>query len=254
MNKNASALMKFGNWVPTKMIVIPAVLCLGFLLLTGLHWIYLIAAVLFLAVAVYFAAARIRFSPLGGNLQDQIQELILANLGWPGDGKVLDVGCGNGPLTIKIARRFPQAQVVGVDYWGKNWDYSQKVCDQNAALAGVSERVSFKHASASALPFEDGSFDLVVSNLVFHEVQDVKDKRQAVHEALRVLKPGGVFVLQDLFLLKSYYGTPDEFVAIVKSWGIHQVEFVKTCEQDIIPGFLKLPFMVGTISIIKGIK
>jgi SAM-dependent methyltransferase len=251
MDKNMR--LNYGNWVPSKFIYAPAALAVGFLLLAGLHWAYLIVAFICLVVAVYFAVARFRFSPLGGNIQDQIQDLILANLEWPGSGKVLDVGCGNGPLSIKIAGQYPLAEVKGVDFWGKNWDYSKSVCDQNAGMAGVAERVSFQHASASALPFEDASFDLVVSNLVFHEVQDARDKRQVVREALRVLKPGGVFVLQDLFLLQTYYGKPDELVDTVRGWGVHKVEFVRTCDEIFIPKFLKLPFMVGTIAILKGV-
>ena len=55
--------------------------------------------------------------------------------------------------------------------------------------------MTFQKASASKLPFADESFDVVVSNLTFHEVKDVKDKREVVREALRVVKKGGIFVL-----------------------------------------------------------
>jgi len=59
---------------------------------------------------------------------------------------------------------------------------------------------------------------------------------------------------QDLFLVEAIYGTPDELVSLVKSWGIREVEFVKTCDAPFIPALLKLPFMVGRIGILYGVK
>jgi hypothetical protein len=49
-------------------------------------------------------------------------------------------------------------------------------------LEGVAGHVVFQKASASSLPFEEGAFDTVVSNLVFHEVSDVKDRKELLHE------------------------------------------------------------------------
>jgi ubiquinone/menaquinone biosynthesis C-methylase UbiE len=246
--------LNFGNWVPGKMIIIPGLLGLICFALGFIHWGFWIPSALFLIICAYFTSARVIFSSHFGNLQDKIQELVISHIDWNGKGKVLDIGCGNGPLTIKIAQHYPNAEIVGMDYWGKNWDYSKKVSTTNAQIAGVDKRVTFQHGSASELPFENASFDLVVSNLVFHEVQNVKDKRISIREALRVLKPGGVFVLQDLFLLKPYYGTPDELMNTVKQWGMSKVEFIRTCDEPFIPGLVKLPFMVGTLAIIRGIK
>jgi SAM-dependent methyltransferase len=104
------------------------------------------------------------------------------------------------------------------------------------------------------LPFEDGYFDAVVSNLVFHEVNDAKDKRELIREALRVVKKGGKFAFQDLFLERHLYGETDDLLRTIKGWGINKVEFVKTCDKPFIPTALKLPFMVGTIGIMYGEK
>jgi SAM-dependent methyltransferase len=112
----------------------------------------------------------------------------------------------------------------------------------------------FQKASASKLPFEDGYFDAAVSNLCFHEVADTEEKREVVREALRVVKKGGVFAFQDLFLLKQAYGDVDELVRTIKSWGITEVEFTETRSFPFIPTALKLPFMVGRMGIIKGEK
>ena len=240
--------------MPTKFIYVPSVVGLVLLGLTFAFPISIVGAVLFLGVAGYGAYARYRFSPRGGDIQAQIEELVIDHLDWDGQGRALDIGCGNAPLAIAIARKFPKARVTGIDYWGGAWEYSKSVCERNAASEGVANRVDFQKASASALPFEDESFDAVASNLVFHEVTDAKDKRDVVKQALRVVKKGGKFAFQDLFLVKKMYGDMDELLTVIKSWGIEQVEFLDTSKSDFIPKALRLPFMVGTIGILYGKK
>ena len=244
----------YGNWVSKKFIFTPAILCLVFLGLAFFVPFLAIFSILFFLITVYFSLAHYRFSPAGGDIQARIIALIFEHLDWNGLGKAIDIGCGNAPLSVRLARKYPQTHVTGIDYWGNNWDYTQKVCEQNARLENVGERTTFQRASASALPFEDRAFDLAVSNLTFHEVGDTKDKREVLREALRVVKPGGKFVFQDLFAWEAIYGSPEELVGLVKSWGIRKVEFVKTCDSPFIPAFLKLPFMVGKIGILYGEK
>jgi SAM-dependent methyltransferase len=254
MKSSSSIKPEYGNWVSNKFILGPGVLCLVFVGLSFLAPFLAIFAVLFFLIFGYFVIARYRFSTAGGDVQSQIVGLVLERLDWDGQGQAIDIGCGNAPLTVRLARKYPSARVTGIDYWGANWDYSKQVCEQNAQIEGVADRTDFQKDSASALPFEDGAFDLAVSNLTFHEVGDTKDKRELLKEALRVVKPGGRFVFQDLFLWEAIYGKPDELVALVKSWGVRKVEFVKTCDAAFIPGLLKLPFMVGRIAILCGEK
>ncbi|HTX93204.1 MAG TPA: class I SAM-dependent methyltransferase [Anaerolineales bacterium] len=249
-----STKIDYGNWVSKKFILVPGLLGLFFAGLSFLVPFLAVFAILFLAVGLYFILARQRFSPAGGDVQSQIVGLILERLDWDGRGQAIDIGCGNAPLTVRLARRYPSARVTGVDYWGANWDYSKQVCERNARIEGVGDRTDFQKASASALPFADGAFGLAVSNLTFHEVSDAKDKRDVLKEALRVVKPGGKFVFQDLFLWEAIYGKPDDLVALVRSWGVRNVEFVDTHEAPFIPSLLKLPFMVGKIAILRGEK
>jgi ubiquinone/menaquinone biosynthesis C-methylase UbiE len=178
----------------------------------------------------------------------------VSNLEWEGGGNALDIGCGNGALTNLLAKKFPLIHVVGVDSWGKNWGYSQNACERNAEIEGVRDRVEFRNASAASLPFPDEAFDIVVSNLTFHEVKDAPDKRALLKEALRVLRKGGTFVLQDLFLFKAVYGDVDDLTRWLKDLGLRSVEFVPTHDSRFIPRVLKVPFMVGTLGIIKGEK
>jgi len=225
-----------------------------FLGLGLMFWVLTFPAVPFLLLFAYFLYARHQFSPQGGNLQERIWALVLTNLDWSGEGKAVDIGCGNGALTIKLAQKYAKAQIVGVDCWGKRWEYSKNACERNAEIEGVSKRVEFQKASASSLPFVDGFSDAAVSNFVFHEVSDAKDKRMVVREALRVVKKGGRFSFQDEFLVKQLFGDIDDLIEAIKSWGISKVEFVPTRDADFVPQALKLPFILGTMGLISGEK
>lgn len=254
MGKQITAKPEYGNWVPKRFIYVFGFAGFLFLGLSFLFWIFIVPAILSFLVVAYFVYVRYQFSLKGGKVQDSIWTLVLDKLEWNGEGQALDIGCGNGALTIKLAKRHPMAQVKGIDYWGKKWEYSKSMCERNAEIEGVNERVMFQKASAAALPFEDGYFDAVVSNFVFHEVGDVKDKRELIREALRVLKKGGKFSFQDEFIVKHLYGDTNDLVETIKSWGINEVEFVQTRNADFISQALKLPFMLGTMGLIHGEK
>lgn len=247
--------MDYGNWVSRKLVIVPGILGLGCAAAVAWSpWLLLPAAV-FLLVAAYFTYARWAFSSNGHGIQRRMLKLLVSRLpDVDGNAAVLDIGCGSGALAIRIAQALPAARVVGIDTWGANWGYSKARCEFNAQAEAVADRVSFQEGNAACLPFDDGSFDVVVSNFVFHEIHSVKDKRELLREALRVLKPGGVFAIQDLFLWKRVYGPIDELVAAVGSWDIERVKFLDTSESNFIPAALKLPFMLGTAGILYGEK
>jgi SAM-dependent methyltransferase len=254
MVNNKNIKPDYGNWVSKRLIYIPAVMTVACLGLSCLSLFFVVGVAIFALILFYFAYAYHAFSYDGGKIQGRILDLIIQRIDWDGRGRALDIGCGNGALAIKVAKKYPGALVTGIDYWGGKWDYAIGTCIKNADVEGVKDRMEFQKASASKLPFEDGYFDLAVSNFVFHEVQDTKDKREVVKEALRVVRKGGNFVFQDLFLVKGLYGDPDDLVNTIKSWGVENVELINTSNQDFIPRALKLSFMIGAIGIIRGTK
>ncbi|MGD0918388.1 MAG: class I SAM-dependent methyltransferase, partial [Thermodesulfobacteriota bacterium] len=119
----------YGNWVPLEFLYIPGAASLLFLILAFLFLPAIVLFGLLFLVSLYFAYARYLFSLRGGNVQDKIHEILLSSLDWDGAGQALDIGCGNAPLTIKLALKYKGACVVGIDYWGKKWEYSKEICE-----------------------------------------------------------------------------------------------------------------------------
>ena len=223
----------FGNWIRLHKIgwfFAVSLLILGASLLLPTQWQWLMVglsapgfAMGFFLLFVYF-----EFSDRGGGVQRQLWRLTLAHLS-PATrvntkkiGKALDIGTGNGSLGILLAMEQPGLAVSGVDLWAPDWEYSIEDCRRNAFLAGVDARVNFEQASAHQLPFEDATFDYVVSHFVFHEVA-VKDKIELLQEALRVLKPGGCFSFHDMFFDAVIYGDIEKLLKRVR---MLEVEFV----------------------------
>ncbi|MDQ3411689.1 MAG: class I SAM-dependent methyltransferase, partial [Chloroflexota bacterium] len=93
---------------------------------------------------------------------------------------VLDVACGSGNVAIAAARR--HTAVTGIDYVPALLDRGR----QRAAAEGLD--IEFREADAEALPFEDGSFDVVLSAF---GVMFAPNQEQAAAELLRVCRPGG---------------------------------------------------------------
>jgi SAM-dependent methyltransferase len=97
---------------------------------------------------------------------------------------VLEVGCGNGYLLSRYARH--GARAWGIDLTRTAVELARRRFDLGTL------RGHFAQADAQCLPFQDASFDLVVSAGVLHHVPDIA---AAIAEIYRVLKPGGRFVI-----------------------------------------------------------
>ena len=104
----------------------------------------------------------------------------------PAPARILEIGCGRGDTTRMLLKKFPTASVVATDY-----DPAQVAL---ASRRVADSRLKVRQADATALPFPDGAFDLVVEFNTFHHVADWK---AAVRECARVLAPGGAFAAMD---------------------------------------------------------
>jgi ubiquinone/menaquinone biosynthesis C-methylase UbiE len=128
------------------------------------------------------------------------RDRLLDGLALRGDETVLDVGCGRGLLLIGAARRLTTGKAVGVDIWLAE-DLSgnrPEATLENARLEGVAERVEVKDGDARRLPFADGTFDVIVTKEVLHNIYDAAERDTAVREIARVLRPGGRLILADV--------------------------------------------------------
>lgn len=137
----------------------------------------------------HFGAKAGRYAQLDVFSREEFyQPLFDAAAPKPGE-RALDLACGTGVMALMLAR--VAAEVVGCDVTPAMLARAEAA----AAEAGATN-ISFVEAEASRLPFPDAGFDLVTSRTAFHHFPD-PDK--ALSEIDRVLKPGGRFVLEDVF-------------------------------------------------------
>ena len=102
--------------------------------------------------------------------------------------RILDAGCGGGDVLIKLEQACPEAKMVGIDLSEPLLDMARAAAER----AGVAGRVSFQTGDVQAMPFEDGSFDVVISLNMLHYVDDPV---AMLNEIERVLAPQGVLGL-----------------------------------------------------------
>jgi len=141
---------------------------------------------------------------LRGKLRSWERELDLAAL--RGDEQLLDLGCGRGAVLIAAARRLPTGRAVGADVWTRDQSgNSPEATLANAAAAGVADRVEVRTADMTALPFPDGSFDVVTSAMAIHNIRPAELRYRALDEAMRVLRPGGQLLIADPWPMTRKY-------------------------------------------------
>lgn len=120
------------------------------------------------------------------------EQALFERYGLAGPLHILDLGCGTGEITRRLAQRYPQALLTGIDILPQNLAVAREVSTDYGA------RITYAEGDAFALAHEDASFDLVVCR---HMSQAVPDFAHVLDEITRVLRPGGW-----LHLLSEDYG------------------------------------------------
>jgi SAM-dependent methyltransferase len=159
--------------------------------------------------------------------------------GVTGDQRVLDVGCGMGGPARFLAATYG-CTVTGVDITTPYLETAALLTE----LTGLTDRVAFQHADATALPFADETFDLVWTQ---HAAQSIPDKAAFLGELHRVLKPGGTAVIHDLYRgasgeihFPAFWGRSDsisflvtdsEMRSLIETGGFEVVEWTDTTDE-----------------------
>lgn len=117
-------------------------------------------------------------------------------------GKLLEVPVGTGSLTMPVYQTLPRAEITCLDYSPDMMAQAR----EKAERLGL-KNVAFEQGDVGALPYRDGSFDIVLSLNGFHAFPD---KEAAYRETFRVLKPGGTFC--GCFYVKGKYPRTDWFI------------------------------------------
>jgi SAM-dependent methyltransferase len=254
------AKLDYGNWVRKKNLFILGfcTLGIGILIFMPLGSFYRISMIILFAVILvsflFPLYAYRMFSQKGGKLQEKFYNLIIQSLGNNVEGKIIDIGSGNGVLAAKFALQHKKTEVVGIDYWGKDWEYSKSVCEKNARTVNVENRVHFQKGDAATLDFANDIFNGAISNLTFHEVKSAADKRTVIQEALRVVESGGAFAFIDYFYDEKYYGNKLEFEKFLRSMNLVHLEYKPLRDLIAIPTLLEHPKILGKVGIIYGTK
>ena len=259
----------YKNWMPKGMVVsflgaailsFLLLLVLGIMPVVGDIGIRRVLGIVFAVITIILGLVSLwmflmyrAFSYDGSRqMSKQIIEGIAEYVKVPDGGKCLDVGCGSGALTIACAKRNPKALLVGIDRWGKEYaSFSKKLCENNSVAEGVNN-TSFQQGDATRLPFEDGTFDAVTSNYVYHNIPS-KNRQEILLETLRTLKKGGTFAIHDI-MSKGRYGDMQKFVNELYDEGYEKVRLIDTTDGKFMSKWESRKMMLAGSSLLVGVK
>ena len=150
--------------------------------------------------------------------EGRFKELLVEQAAPAPGQRILDLGCGTGTLASQVKRRQPAAEVVGLDA------DPQMLAKARAKAAEAGAELQLDEGFSTELPYEDGSFDRVLSTLFFHHL-DAEPKRQTAREIARVLRKGGELHVAD-------WGAPSDPVMAAAFLGIRLLDgFENTAEN-----------------------
>ncbi len=137
---------------------------------------------------------------------------------------VLDVGCGTGEISLRVAKEFAPRSVTGVDL-------SESHLRHARARAASSEGVTFEQGDALALRYPESRFDTALCRHMLHAIPDPPG---VIREMIRVIKPGGwlYYLAEDYGMLFFHPGSP----ALDQFFHIHGVRAGRTAGGNIMQG------------------
>jgi ubiquinone/menaquinone biosynthesis C-methylase UbiE len=166
--------------------------------------------------------------------------------------RVLDIGCGTATLTILIKKMHPGAEVIGLDGDPKVLEIA------GAKIARAGMDIKLERGMAFELTYPDGSFDRVLSSLMFHHLSH-ENKKRTLAEVFRILKPGGEIHIAD-------FGKPGSFLMYLVSLVMGRLEQNRDNVAGLLPemareaGFnpveehSRFMTLFGSVSLLRGRK
>jgi ubiquinone/menaquinone biosynthesis C-methylase UbiE len=145
--------------------------------------------------------------------QQELRRAFLSGIDFPADARVLEIGCGTGVLTRRLATWPRVSEVVGVDV-------APSLLERARELSAPLATVTFQEADARDLPFADASFDVVVFDST---LTHVPGPEQALEQAARVLRPAGLLAAFD-----GDYSTT--------TVALHEHDVLQTCVEAMVDG------------------
>lgn len=166
----------------------------------------LILTSFFGVIAIYLLGMGILMIYASKVMKLNDNEKLLSSVQWIGDEQVLDIGCGRGLMLITAAKKLTSGKATGIDLWQQQDQANNNASATilNAQIEGVNNRIEIYTADMRKLPFTDNHFDIVTSNWTIHNLDSESDRQIALNEIIRVLKPGGTVLLNDIVNQTEY--------------------------------------------------
>ncbi|MEM5389575.1 methyltransferase domain-containing protein [Paraburkholderia phymatum] len=158
--------------------------------------------------------ARLRLG-IQSRLYEQSSVDLISRAGTLRGGKILEVGCGSGAMTLHLARAAgPQGTVTAIDSSQAQLDASRQFVTESGF-----ENVTFLEGDVNCLDHLDNSYDLVYCRMVLHHVADAD---HAIREMVNVLGPDGHLLCEEPVIHDGSFSFPpseaiDEFIRILRS-------------------------------------
>ncbi len=177
----------------------------GFALSHAALWLRVAGAALCLAggVSLVLGASMTAYGLRG---KFRMRDLMLDRIAWRGDENALDIGTGLGLLLIGAAKRLTTGRATGIDIWRAEDLSGNGIANAqaNAEAEGVADRITIQTADARKMEFQDDSFDVILSLLCLHNIENKTEQAAACREIARILRPGGTALIADYIPTGEY--------------------------------------------------